>query len=132
MSPRLFTLEEARTALHEVRPLVERLVESRADQLAASARLAELRSVAAGNGHGGEREQAAEATRALDEANGRIQGALAALAALGVVVKSMDAGLVDFFSLRDGEQIFLCWQLGEADIGFWHGLDSGFAGRQPL
>jgi hypothetical protein len=132
VSPRLFTLEEARTALAEVRPLVERLVESRADQLAASARLAELRSVVAGNGHSGEREQAAEAARSLAEANGRVQGALAALAELGVVVKSMDAGLVDFFSLRDGEQIFLCWQLGESDIGFWHALNAGFAGRQPL
>ena len=113
-------------------PLVERLVESRADQLAASARLEELRSVVAGNGHGGERERAAEAARSLDEANGRIQAALAALADRGVVVKSMDAGLVDFLSLRDGEQVFLCWQLGESDIGYWHGLDAGFAGRQPL
>jgi len=132
VSPRLFTLEQARAALSEVEPLVERLVESRADQLAASARLEELRSVVAGNGHGGERERAAEAARSLDEANGRIQAALAALADLGVVVKSMDAGLVDFLSLRDGEQVFLCWQLGESDIGYWHGLDAGFAGRRPL
>jgi hypothetical protein len=132
MSPRLFTLEEAREALPQVRPLVERLVESRADQLAHSARLVELRAVAAGNGNGGARERAAEAAQAVQEAGARIEAALAALADLGVVVKSIDAGLVDFLSVRDGEEVFLCWQLGEAEIGFWHGLDSGFAGRQAL
>lgn len=132
MTPRLFTLEEARAVLPEVKELVERLVESRADQLAASARLVELRTVVAGNGHGGERERAAGAARAVDDANVRIQAALDALADLGVVVKSLDAGLVDFLSVRDGEEVCLCWQLGEADIGFWHRLEAGFAGRRPL
>ena len=132
MSPRLFTLDEARAVLADVRAVVERLVESRADQLAATARFVELRAAAAGNGHAGERERAAEAVQAAEEAGGRIEAALAELADIGVVVKSIDAGLVDFPSLRKGEEVYLCWQLGEDDIRFYHGLADGFAGRKPI
>jgi hypothetical protein len=54
------------------------------------------------------------------------------LAALGVVVKDLDAGLVDFPAERDGRAVFLCWQLGEDEVAFWHGVEEGFAGRKPL
>ena len=50
----------------------------------------------------------------------------------GVVVKDLDMGLVDFPSLLDGEEIYLCWKLGEDHIGFWHGIDEGFTGRKPI
>jgi hypothetical protein len=50
----------------------------------------------------------------------------------GVVVKDLDVGLVDFPSLLEGEEIYLCWKLGEDHIAFWHGIDEGFAGRKPL
>jgi hypothetical protein len=50
----------------------------------------------------------------------------------GVLVKDLDIGLVDFPSLLDGQEIYLCWKLGEEHITFWHGIDEGFAGRKPL
>ncbi len=50
----------------------------------------------------------------------------------GVLVKDLDVGLVDFPSLLEGEEIYLCWKLGEEQIAFWHGVDEGFAGRKPL
>jgi hypothetical protein len=50
----------------------------------------------------------------------------------GVLVKDLDIGLVDFPCLVDGEEIYLCWKLGEDHIAFWHGIDEGFAGRKPL
>ncbi|MBI5834645.1 MAG: DUF2203 domain-containing protein [Armatimonadetes bacterium] len=51
----------------------------------------------------------------------------------GVQVKDLARGLCDFPHLReDGEEILLCWQMGEADVAWWHALDSGFSGRQPL
>jgi hypothetical protein len=49
-----------------------------------------------------------------------------------VVVKDLDAGLVDFPSEREGELVLLCWQLGEERVAWWHTLEGGFAGRQPL
>jgi hypothetical protein len=51
---------------------------------------------------------------------------------LGVVVKDLDRGLVDFPHLRDGEEVFLCWELDEDDIEFWHPLETGYAGRERL
>jgi hypothetical protein len=54
------------------------------------------------------------------------------LATFGCVLKDPDKGLIDFLSLRNGREIYLCWVLGEERINFWHYLDTGFAGRQPL
>ncbi|MCS7090500.1 MAG: DUF2203 domain-containing protein [Verrucomicrobiota bacterium] len=49
-----------------------------------------------------------------------------------IVIRDLDRGLVDFPSLRDGQEIFLCWEEREPEIGWWHDLESGYAGRQPL
>jgi len=49
-----------------------------------------------------------------------------------ILLKDIDRGLIDFPALRDGKEIFLCWELGESDILHWHDLDSGYAGRQPI
>jgi Uncharacterized conserved protein (DUF2203) len=51
---------------------------------------------------------------------------------LEVLVRDLDRGLVDFPSLVDGREVYLCWQLGEPEILHWHGLESGYAGRRPL
>ena len=50
----------------------------------------------------------------------------------GCLVKDLETGLVDFPSRRGGEEVYLCWKLGEARIGYWHGIEEGFAGRKPL
>jgi hypothetical protein len=50
----------------------------------------------------------------------------------GAIVKDVDEGLVDFPALRQGEEILLCWRLGEDEIAYWHGLEEGFAGRKQL
>jgi hypothetical protein len=54
------------------------------------------------------------------------------LGSLGCVVKDLEMGLVDFHWERDGETVFLCWQLGEPAVAHWHGLGDGYAGRQPI
>jgi Uncharacterized conserved protein (DUF2203) len=54
------------------------------------------------------------------------------LEALDLVVRDLERGLIDFPSLRDGAEVYLCWIDGEDDIAFWHELDAGYAGRQPL
>lgn len=57
---------------------------------------------------------------------------LEALEEMGCQVKDLDQGLVDFFSVREGRLVYLCWKEGEDAIQFWHTLDGGFKGRQPL
>jgi len=54
------------------------------------------------------------------------------LEAMDIVLRDADRGLVDFPSIRDGEEIYLCWQAGEPRVAWWHDPDAGFAGRQPL
>jgi len=50
----------------------------------------------------------------------------------GVVVKDLDRGLVDFPHMREGREVFLCWELDEDDIEFWHDIDAGYQGRERL
>lgn len=71
------------------------------------------------------------AGRALAELR-QIEVALNALQELGVVVKDIENGLVDFVGVRSGEQIYLCWQYGEEDLQYWHELSDGYAGRHPI
>jgi hypothetical protein len=129
---RLFTPEEANAALAQVVPLVERLVERRADLLAAQARLAELVATVAGNGGGLDPARAQTLVTAVGEAETLLAETLASLAEAGVIVRDADAGLVDFPAVREGQPVFLCWQLGEESVGWWHDPDGGFAGRKPL
>jgi hypothetical protein len=128
---RLFTPEQANESLAEVRPLVELLVEHRADLLAAQARLAELAAGVAGNG-GIDPEQPSAFAGAAADAERGIEDTVSALHELGVVVKDIDAGLVDFPAEREGAPVYLCWQLGEDAVAYWHGIEEGFAGRKPL
>jgi len=68
----------------------------------------------------------------MDEIVAKIESHLADLTAAGIQVKDVERGLVDFPHWRDGEEVFLCWQLGEPELRFWHRIDDGFAGRRAL
>ena len=62
----------------------------------------------------------------------RVKDALAEIDAIGVQVKDLDIGLLDFPCVVDGETVLLCWKLGEKGITHWHGASEGFAGRKPI
>ena len=132
MSPRIFTPAEARAVLPDVRRHAELLVACRADQLAARAKLFELTAAAQGNGHRLDGELLVALREEVERAESELAESLAALEEIGVVVKDIDAGLIDFLAIRDGEEVFLCWQVGEPDVTWWHGLEEGFRGRKPI
>jgi hypothetical protein len=67
-----------------------------------------------------------------DQSRDRIRQAIEQIQEIGCVLKDLDEGLVDFPALLHGNEVYLCWKLGEERIGYWHGLDEGFAGRKPL
>jgi hypothetical protein len=54
------------------------------------------------------------------------------LESLGIVVRDLDEGLIDFPTVRDGERAWLCWKLSDGDLGYWHTTREGFASRQPI
>lgn len=121
---RHFTREEADTLLPTVAPLLEELREAKESLTDAEAHRA-LTEASGGNGGGAEGKQVGEAFI-------QVRGLLGAVQEMGVVVKDIDRGLVDFPAIIDGREVYLCWQLGEERVGFWHELDDGFRGREPL
>jgi hypothetical protein len=124
---KLFTVEEANALLPVVRRIVAGLKRAHAEVTAhagAAKRAAGGAEQGGGFMPGGTRYAAA--LLQLAERTG-------ALEALGVQLKDYARGLIDFPSLRDGRVVLLCWELGEGDqIEWWHEVEAGYAGRQPL
>jgi hypothetical protein len=133
MPPRYFTPEEANELLPQVRVAAETLVEHRRALVEATTKRAELATRIAGNGGDFDPQEPRELEEELEQEAEAVARAVSSLEELGVQVKDLDRGLVDFPALRpNGEEVLLCWQVGEDEIGYWHGLEEGFAGRKPL
>ncbi len=130
---KFFTPAEANEALEVVRPLVERLVERRRSFLEHDGELERYREKITTNGGGLDHRRFHELQEAASEEAEEIARSLEAITALGVQVKDADRGLVDFPSRHPrGDPVLLCWRLGEREVGYWHGVEDGFAGRKPL
>src|SRR5205823_6724196 len=115
-----------------LRPIVQRMVEHRRNLLAAQHRQTELLTRIAGNGGDMQPSDLREIAGAIQAEADAIADCAEQITAAGAQIKSLEEGLLDFPSLRDEEEVPLCWKLGEEQIGYWHGTDDGFAGRRPL
>jgi hypothetical protein len=128
-----FTLTEAQTLL----PVLESLLRK---AQAAGARAGELEGEMQALSQriflaGGMRVDVAQAARRRAERDKAVEEAKAALGEIeeiGVLVKDLEKGLLDFPALMDGRTVLLCWKLGEKEIGYWHTEEDGYAGRKPL
>jgi len=126
-----FTVDEANKALPLVRMIVgdivrqDRVVEDLQQRLSM---LTRERRRPANDLYA---EELAQSQAELDAEEVKLRTYIEELKRLGVEFKGPD-GLCDFYSVRDGREVFLCWRLGEPEVSFWHDLDAGFAGRQPL
>ena len=129
---RTFTPEEANEALTELRPVAERMVAHRRALTEAQRRQAELVVTIAGNGGDLGPSDLQEAAEAIQREADGIADCVRVLDEAGVQVKSLEEGLLDFPAERDGEAVYLCWQVGEEKVAFWHGIEEGFAGRKPI
>jgi hypothetical protein len=121
---RHYTVAQANAAIAWVRERIERMRTAR-EQLGDEAARAALSEAAPGNGGGAPGVVVSEAFIDLREAMMEIQE-------VGVVLRDLERGLVDFPTLRDGREAYLCLEDGEDEIGFWHDLETGFGGREPL
>jgi hypothetical protein len=119
-----FTPDEANSALPRIEPLLTELRESRDRLTDADVREA-LSDASPGNGGG-------EPGRQVGEAFLRFRNLLIELQQSGIVLRDLDHGLIDFPSIREGREVYLCWQLGEERVTHWHELEGGFRGRRPL
>ncbi len=128
---RLFTLAEAEALLPELRQTVAVMRDHKTELERHHRAYALLARHASGEGpdargaqlrHHDARERLAAELREI----------IGTITRLGVEVKGLDQGLLDFPSERDGRAVYLCWQYDEPSIGWWHELSTGFRGRQPL
>ena len=126
---RIFTPEQANRTL----PLVRRIVRDVVEQFAVwQGAVAEF-EIASGAPRGSAAALGAEALqREVQRLAEEMQAFIAELESLGVMVKDYQRGLVDFPSEHEGRAVLLCWKLDEPAVMFWHEVDAGFAGRQPL
>lgn len=121
---RHYTVGEANALLPSVKPLLRRLRDAK-DELTDAEAHGALSEVAPGNGGG-------EPGRQVGEAFLQVRKLLGTLEEAGLVVRDIDRGLIDFPAIRDGEEVYLCWELGEDAVEHWHDLESGYRGRQHL
>jgi hypothetical protein len=117
-----YTVEEANQLLSSLTDALLRIREARQVVLAGGER---IRAVASLDGGGSQGKEYWEALATLRKE-------VESMNARGIVLRDPETGLIDFPARREGRQVFLCWRLGEDRVGYWHGPESGFAGRQPL
>jgi hypothetical protein len=126
-----FTREEAEALLPEITVVLYKIQESHRNVLVVKSELEEIQAQAMGNGHH-LHDRILRLQQDVASSTQQLREALEELQTFGCELKDPEIGLIDFLSLRDGEEVYLCWQLGEPRIAFWHYLHTGFAGRQPL
>ena len=124
MPEKFYSVEEANALLPKLKPLLERIRDTQ-QALAQDKTLAVVREKAAHNGGGLPGRHLSELTKTLDRDLRQLQE-------WGIVLRDPSIGLIDFFHQREGETVFLCWQLGEASVEWWHPVQGGIAGRKHL
>jgi hypothetical protein len=121
---RHYSVDEANALVPRLTPLLQQLRDARDELTDAEAH--ELLSEASGGNGGG------EPGRQVGVAFLEVRRLLGALEEAGILLRDIDRGLIDFPAVVDGREIYLCWELGEDEVAYWHELSAGYGGRQPL
>jgi hypothetical protein len=119
---RRFTVREANAELDDLRERLPRVRDARRALLRATERITAAVAADGGGVAGGD----------WFEAQRTLRVDLTDLAERGILLRDPESGLVDFPAEREGQRVFLCWRLGEAEVGFFHDETTGFSGRRPL
>jgi hypothetical protein len=123
--PRYFTLQEANETLNLIRPLIDEIQAIRQTILKSKPEAWPAIEKSAGNGGNRALSNMVKDFEKLDLLVHQIQD-------MDVLIKDINLGLLDFRALKDGREVYLCWQYGEGEIAFWHEVEAGFAGRRPI
>jgi hypothetical protein len=121
---RHFTRAEANALLPQLTELLNRLRDCK-DELTDTEAHEALAEAAPTNGGGAEGRQVGVAFL-------EVRRLLETIERSGIVLRDIDRGLVDFPAVIDSREVYLCWELGEDEVGFWHDMDAGYGGREPL
>jgi hypothetical protein len=127
--PRFYDLDDANARLLDLRPLLEQL---KADREAVAKAQAELIRFSQTDGDPRHAAGLQEREQTIRELVARMRDAVLRIDEWDITLRDIETGLVDFPALATGRPIWLCWRLGEGDVGWWHEQNVGFEGRRPL
>ncbi len=131
--PRFFSLLEAETLLPEVERLLRSLIELKQEYETVDTELGRIaQRIAFAGGMIAPRERIVQLRGRKDTCGRALKAALEKIQEIGCQLKDIDQGLIDFPTLYQGREVYLCWKLGESGIGFWHAVEDGFRGRRPI
>ncbi len=131
--PRFFTLPEAEALLPRVEQLLKTLIEHKRDYETAEVELSRINQrIALAGGMAVDRQQVQHIRSRKDSSARSLKETVDTIQGTGCQLKDVETGLVDFPALYRGQEVYLCWKLGESGIGFWHRVEDGYRGRQPI
>jgi hypothetical protein len=130
---RRFTLEEAERLLPEIEKSIREAISSKSEfeEVETALRSVNQRVIMLG-GVLVDRSAVYQNRLRRDQSAERLKTVIQKIQESGCLIKDLDLGLIDFPTLFRGDEVYLCWKLGETGIGFWHGTQEGFAGRKPI
>ena len=129
---RFFDIDAANETLSEVAPLLGTLADQRAELIRLRDRTLAARASTGGGSADMDDEEAQRIRLRMQGIVDQMAAAVAQIDKLGITLRDIERGLIDFPALTGGRQVWLCWQLGEDTVAFWHELETGFGSRRPL
>ena len=131
--PKRFTLAEAQALIPRVDRLLRAAIEREDDVRGNRAGDPAVPGARDDDGRRGRGSRPrAESRSRRDRAAAQLRSAIEEVQEIGCLIKDLDIGLIDFPTTYHGNEVYLCWKLGEAGIEYWHGVDEGFRGRKPI
>ena len=131
--PRYFTLDEARRHLPAVESSIREGIEAKKKlTVAEGEHSAMMERIMLSGGMNVDQAVVSRTRDSRDASSATLKKTFETFEQLGILVKDLDIGLIDFPALYRGKEVYLCWRLGESDIGYWHPVDEGFAGRRAI
>lgn len=128
---RTYTIEEANALVPQVRAVLLQLAVEKGRLEHAAVALPAHGGGSATNGNVAHADAMARSEAEMSQIGGGMRALVEHLETLGVELRDLEQGLVDFPGERDGQAVWLCWRLAEPQVAFWHPLDEGFANRRP-
>ena len=127
-----YDIDAANAALLEVEPILATLADQRLELIRLRDRLVATPSTAGGSSNELDPEESRRIRLRIKGVVDQMAAAVARIDALGIALRDIERGLIDFPALAGGRQIWLCWQLGDGRVDQWHELETGFGSRRPI
>ena len=132
MSKQYFSVKEANELTSFLEEIFQNLIPLNQKRQNLDSEINSTNNQLSSNGSNTVHQKLTTLTSERNKTSGLMEEHLNSINQKGILVKDIEQGLVDFHSIKDGREIYLCWNMGEESIDYWHEIDSGYSGRQPI